>query len=114
RTVPPTEPFGAPANSGAAGTDYSNNCGTLVTEYNGIVPFRALGLVEDDVRDAYGNLITYQVTPELAGMDPSGYVGQAHEYCRTPIWIVGGVNSNPEKAAFCCVPGVEADGTMTV
>lgn len=95
-------PFGAPRNSGPNGTDMNLDCGALPTDYTGIVPFRALGLTEEDGKDAWGNLITYVAMPILAGFDPGNQ--NVHGQCRIQnVWIQG-ANMNPKKARFCCPP----------
>lgn len=102
-TNPTTEPYGAPNNSGAAGllgTGLTDDCTGGAGGYMGIVPFRALGLEEDAGRDGFGNLITYMVTPAMAGRGPNQNL--VHEQCRTPVWIEGGQNRNTVKAHLCC------------
>lgn len=72
---------------------------------NGIVPFRTLGLTQDDIMDGFGNPITYSIT-EAVSQVPTG---NAHDLCRTDnIWVMTIVtppstaNINPNKARFCC------------
>lgn len=98
---PSVEPFGSPRLSGVNGTDWQNTCGTspVLADFMGVLPFRVLGLEEENARDSYGNMITYAVSPVLAGYQSTNRV---HEMCRTSTWIKGGVNQNPAKARFCC------------
>ena len=105
--TPTVEPFGSPISSGATGTNFiETECGarTLPNDYIGIVPYRALGLTEDNVRDSYGNLITYAVAPVLA--EPvAASTRDVHSTCRTDIWvnpITGNTNLDKRKARFCC------------
>ena len=96
------EPLGAPRNSGSDGAELDNDCGTGVASHIGVVPWRVLGLDEELVRDGFGNMITYAVSPVLAGTTTGG-VDNVHAMCRqTDIWVQGGVNVNPGKARFCC------------
>lgn len=109
RSNPPpgNEPFGAPVGSGTTGTNILAACGgeTIPGDYIGIVPFRALGLSEDNVRDGYGNFLTYAVSPVLAGLT-TGTVNEVHEACRVQNrWVdMTGTpaNINPVKARVCC------------
>lgn len=112
------EPFGAERGSGSSGT----GMGSCNPSQNvGIVPFRTLGLAEDDVKDGWGNFLTYAVSVAFA-KDPSS--GQAHALCRKQnVWVDIGdpldpaddENLNPEKARFCCVsPAGAGPGTDLV
>lgn len=84
-----SEPFGAERGSGAAGSD-AGTCTS--TDAVGVVPFRTLGLQEDDVRDSWGNFITYHVSPAFA-INPSNIVDSDHdqiyEMCRSSDWVNG-------------------------
>jgi hypothetical protein len=67
------------------------------------VPFRTLGLNYDDVRDSFGNLITYRVsrTPTIPYADPIN--DDINNWCRhEPKWHNGVNDIDPDKAAFCC------------
>lgn len=80
-----SDPFGAEWNSGGSGA------GTCIGARSiGIVPFRALGLKEDDVRDAWGNFLTYHVSPVFAAnpdnIDDNDH-DRVHELCRSTAWI---------------------------
>lgn len=67
----------------------------------GIVPYRDLGLTQEQARDAYGNFITYAVNPNLAGAAVQTAVN-VFDACRiNTIWFASG-NKNPRKARFCC------------
>lgn len=79
---PVTEPWGAPAGSSTNGDNMTSRC-TTVGVLQGIVPFKVLGLTEEDAKDAYGNYITYAVNPSFdyirqnytrnwAAVDPDG------------------------------------------
>lgn len=79
------EPFGAERGSGGSG---AGNC--VGADAVGIVPFRALGLDESDVRDGWGNLISYHVSPVFAvNQDdvPDNDHDRIHEFCRSSAWI---------------------------
>lgn len=100
--VPGSQLFGSPRGSGNDGMNYSAACAAGAfngNDYIGIVPFRAIGLAEDDVKDGFGNFITYEVSPILSGKRNGTAV---HEQCRLPKTWIDGVNKNPGKAAFCC------------
>jgi prepilin-type N-terminal cleavage/methylation domain-containing protein len=112
--APAVEPFGSPRNSGADGLNTNAQCNTNVgnllnsdlNNFVGIIPFRALGISEEDARDGYGRFITYAVSPVLAGEDDTALSGgnQIHEQCRTAAWIPTLTNVNPNKARICCPP----------
>jgi hypothetical protein len=100
------EPFGAPVRSGVNGTITTNTCsasGAAVSDHVGFIPFLALGLTSDQAKDAYGNFITYKVTPYFAGYNPTGNL---HQQCLTAIWMTSQAsprsNRNLPKANFCC------------
>lgn len=116
RRTAAVEPYGSPLNSGANGTQVMATCGGVVTGNNnaaignfaGIVPFRVLGLKEEDVRDAWGHFITYKAAPILTGRDADSQLSNnavnsdVHMLCRQGRWIRNGANQNPAKASFCC------------
>jgi prepilin-type N-terminal cleavage/methylation domain-containing protein len=64
---------------------------------DGVLPFRDLGLTQDQATDGYGNPFTYIV----AGAAVNPAAAQIHAMCRTDSWVAGG-NRNPDKATFCC------------
>ncbi len=114
------EPFGAPRGSGALGVDVGAPCATTVTagatlgNFVGIVPFRALGIDLEAIRDGYGHFITYAVSPVMAGRDANSQGAEAddiHAQCRTQAWIDQDDNNpinpnrnlNPRNAFLCCV-----------
>jgi len=106
---PSVEPFGYPRNGGTTGLTQtycgsSMTVGSMASQF-GIVPFNVLGLSEDQVKDAYGNFITYEVTGSVTGMDTASAAqqGKVQQLCRTAPWIdPNGVNKNLAKAKFCC------------
>jgi hypothetical protein len=76
------------------------NCANTAADRTGIVPFRTLGLTQQDVTDGYGNPIDYTVSKLAA--DPS-VVSQVHYDCRnSTTWNTSGSNANADKARFCC------------
>ncbi len=101
-------------------------CGT--TDFEGILPFQALGLTYDQILDGWGRPFTYAVSPVFAqdndlsddnfDLDGDGDLTEpqnrqtpatndedevmVHPRCRTPAWIVSGDNVNTQKAFFCC------------
>jgi prepilin-type N-terminal cleavage/methylation domain-containing protein len=103
-------PYGYPRNSNSDGMGYATNtCGAgAVTSANnkGMVPFKALGLSEENVTDSYGNLITYAVNQYLTRFNASTRTSdnpRVHDMCRrSPAWIENGVNKNLLKAYLCC------------
>lgn len=97
-----SEPYGAETGSGSAGAGVGDcdepGAGERV---EGIVPFKTLGMTLDDVRDGWGNMITYRVSPAFA-RNPAAGAG-AHMRCRVDnVWVSGGANRQPAKARFCC------------
>ena len=101
-------PYGSPRRSGSNGLDFvKDNCGTSMESYVGIIPFRAIGLTEDQVRDNYGNMITYAVSPAMTNEEykqDDMNSGDVHAMCRRPQWMEtsGGANKNSLKARVCC------------
>src|SRR5690606_18359919 len=76
-------------------------------DYVGILPFRTLGLTEDQVTDAWGNLMTYAVSPALAQDMNAGTTHMVHDHCRSiswtgAVWRSGGDVMNRRKAMLCC------------
>lgn len=75
----------------------------------GIVPYVALGLTAEQVRDSYGNFFTYVVNPLLATNNVQTNAtaqSQVHDSCRinNGIWITASsLNKNQRKALFCCM-----------
>lgn len=98
---PSTEDFGTPP-----GTAVRQSCNVLPARVRGIVPFRVLGLSEDDVKDAYGNYITYAVSPvfdyDKANLGVYDTNFRVHRNCLTPEWTEGNKFWNMRKAKFCC------------
>ncbi|GJL85985.1 MAG: hypothetical protein DHS20C02_17600 [Micavibrio sp.] len=93
------EPFGSEGGSNATGTSIGGCAGA--GRADGLVPFFTLQLGEDDVRDGWGNYITYKVNPDFTE-DPEEEGTDVHASCRTTEWIEAGRNKNAEKARFCC------------
>jgi uncharacterized membrane protein YgcG len=107
------EPFGAQRGSGAGGLN--NGLCTNAADALGIVPFKTLGLNEDDARDEWGNYFTFRVSTSLGnnGYDPSlpqNHPSQPllHDMCREMgVWVFPSTTGpnmhiDPAKAAFCC------------
>lgn len=84
-------------------------------ERTGIVPFRDLGLQQDDIIDGYGNPFTYVVSDAAVNPDDTA----VHQSCRVvspwfphdPVapTVPLGPNNHPRKAAFCCQQATGAD-----
>lgn len=101
------EPFGAEHGSGNSGTNEGSCSGS--SEIIGIVPFKTLGLTENDVLDEWGHYLTYRTSNILGQTDPNATPApKVHAYCRIKDeWVVtggggGDKNINPRKAIFCC------------
>lgn len=96
------EPFGAERGSGNSGTNEGSCSGD--SEIIGIVPFKTLGLTENDVRDEWGHYLTYRTSNILGRTDPNATPPpKVHDFCRIKDeWVVQGQNINPRKAIFCC------------
>lgn len=92
------QPYGAEIGSGAAGSAVGSCPPGGPVE--GIVPFLTLGLDPDDVRDGWGNFVTYRVSPVFA-LDTAA-AAEIHKRCRTNGVWVSVSNRNPSKARFCC------------
>jgi hypothetical protein len=119
--------FGFSIGSVPADPSGGGNC-TAAGEWEGIVPFRTLGLSAYDVVDGWGNYLTYRVSPvsanPLAGTvydTPAGPTNpKIFRRCRRFPWFDDGlqvytqanqpyysaaaptVNVYPAKALFCC------------
>lgn len=108
--------YGTPVNSGAARDQFATNrgCGLNARDYIGIVPFRVLGLNESQVRDNYGNLLTYAVSAAMTEYDATDLAtGDVNGVCRTtPVWhdAVTAQNRNVFKARVCC-PDLQPNAT---
>jgi prepilin-type N-terminal cleavage/methylation domain-containing protein len=114
------EPFGAEMGSGPGGKLVPMDCGTDAKGWEGIVPFKALGIPVEWIKDG-GHFITYAISPGFA-QDVSKDSISVHARCRTADWfdagIVYGPNINDPKtnqqaanvvlpknarrARFCC------------
>jgi len=114
------EPFGAEEGSGPGGKVVPMDCGMDPKHWEGIVPFRTLGIPVDWIRDG-GHFITYAVSPGFA-QDVSQEAIPVHSRCRTADWFNAGIvyapdindpktnrqaenvllPKNARKARFCC------------
>lgn len=110
QSAPDDEPFGAERGSGTNGTNIGS-CLTFI-EQEGIVPYRTLGIRQEDVIDGFGSYFTYRVSPAFTDNDDSDDTVQ--DNCRSPEWMSGGVNINPDKARFCCPPTDSHGGPFNV
>lgn len=108
--APNNPPFGYERGSGTDGSLTPGTCndgaGAPVLT-SGIVPFRTLGLSEEDVVDGFGNFFTYNVS-QVFTQDPNANL-PVYASCRTLDWMYeDGTNTsmlrnrNPAKARFCC------------
>lgn len=112
------EPFGTPRGSGADGTDTNVACMINSADNyvpRGIVPFKVLGLSEDQVRDAWGSYFTYAIPAQFDRYKINMYDREeiVHHSCRTARWIdpASGKNKNIKKAFFCCPRDVSYGGS---
>lgn len=124
----PADP-GVARNTSAFGREDRNGPGDACDggRFEGLLPFRALGLQERDAIDAWGNFFTYAVSPVFTNLDGIADENstQVYEGCLMEgLWVNdkrlmlpdGGTpdnmpvpdtvmkNLNPRKAKFCC-PG---------
>ena len=80
----------------------------------GIVPFLALGIPEESIKDGWGRYITYAVSPVFAQINDNITTaaarstaaaddqGRAHVSCHDGSWYDNEDNVNAVKAKFCC------------
>lgn len=115
---PTAEPFGAERGSDVSGADFGVCSGTVNAE--GIVPYRVLGLRPQDIRDGWGNYLTYHVTPIFA-VDPAAPVtdfDKVHERCRSQDWFPDGDDIYGDKSAYTAVqedfPGTSTSFAKTL
>ncbi len=114
------EPFGAEEGSGPGGKIVPMDCGMDPKHWEGIVPFKTLGIPVDWIRDN-GHFITYAINPGFA-QDVSRDSIPVHARCRTADWFNAGIvygphindpktnkpaenvvlPKNARKARFCC------------
>ena len=108
-------PFGYERNSGADGSTVPISCGAAANKF-GIVPFKTLGIPRDWVIDAWGNYITYAISPAFSVDTTVDF--PVHSRCRTAEWYNSAmtyeadtpnfsippisVHLSPRKARFCC------------
>lgn len=90
----------------AGGSVTPQNCTTDPARWDGVVPFRTLGLPEDLRYDGWGRLITYAISPAFS-QNPQNENMNVHPLCRTGEWYYNNagnqlVHKNPGKARFCC------------
>ena len=85
-----------------------------VGETIGIIPYKDLGMRQEQVLDGYGNYITYVLNPAY-GTDAQANAN-ANSACRVAgLWIDTTLlplpkNKNPRKAKFCCAVGLPSPG----
>ena len=90
------------------------DCSGSTQSFQGIVPFKTLGLAQTDIIDGYGNPFTYVVSDAVLDGALSHRVGrnppmgsstytpiQTEAKCRMGSWM-SGANLNKAKAVFCC------------
>ena len=108
-------PFGYERNSGTDGSTVPTTCGAAANKF-GIVPFKTLGIPRDWVIDAWGNYITYAISPAFSVDTTVDF--PVHSRCRTAEWYNSAmtyeadtpnfsvapisVHLSPRKARFCC------------
>jgi prepilin-type N-terminal cleavage/methylation domain-containing protein len=122
-----SEPFGSEMGSGPGGKIVPTDCGTDPKDWEGVVPFKTLGIPVDWIKDS-GHYITYAVSPGFA-QDISKDAIPVHARCRTTDWFNAGVvyapnindpktnkqaenivlPKNARKARFCCSGGFLTD-----
>jgi type II secretory pathway pseudopilin PulG len=122
-------PWGFETGSGKAGNKMPVDCGVDPARWEGIVPFRTLNIPADWIRDAWGNYITYAISPAFS-QDVSNSAIPVHRRCRTGDWftpamlyeqgVTDPATGSPaqnvllpkaaRKARFCCpgaLPGTD-------
>lgn len=86
------------ASSAGSETAYSSTTGCANNQVRGVVPWRAIGLAEQDITDGWGNRFTYRVASDFAAQgamnftrcDPAGTrvantsVDSVNGYCANP------------------------------
>lgn len=105
-------PFGFEIGSGSTGGTVPDGCGATAN-WQGIVPFRTLGIPPEWVVDSSDNYFTYAISPGFT-RDPDLATAVVHERCRTADWYTADLmyksgmyppvlaNKNKRKARFCC------------
>lgn len=101
----PASPAGGnPANLNFGLEDISAPNATSCTggRTEGIVPYRTLNIDVTDVKDAWGNYITYAVSPVFVDIQADS--NSVYYRCRTAFWQNVTTNTNYDrfKARFCC------------
>jgi len=103
-STPGIETFGYPHNSGAGGANFDTaDCGG---QFIGILPFKVLGISEEQAKDSYGNFFTYAVNPpmtEYNRLAPNNTTALQNA-CSGPVWIDTAGNLKNEKKAHVCCP----------
>jgi prepilin-type N-terminal cleavage/methylation domain-containing protein len=122
-------PWGFEAGSGAAGNVIPSDCGSDPARWEGIVPFRTLGIPVEWIRDSSNHFITYAISPAFS-QDVSQDTVPVHSRCRTAEWFVAAeaydrtvtdpntdqpasnvlLPKSERKARFCCsgaLPGTD-------
>ncbi len=118
----PADPAAAAASAGVEknnGRCFTTTTGattgySIANAATGILPWRTLGLSEEDARDSWGRYFTYKPAPHLtmdtrsatSFVSTSGSNAVVHDACRTPQWFArNGFSTshvNRPKALFCC------------
>ncbi|MEZ0259722.1 MAG: hypothetical protein ACAH80_01850 [Alphaproteobacteria bacterium] len=106
-------PYGAERGSGTSGTA-SGSCSTTTSLQDGIVPFKTIGLMEEDIKDAWGRYLTYHMNTlvSLSAADAASYLAanpnfKVHDLCRVKdVWVDRGCGTNcnwyPQQTMACC------------
>jgi prepilin-type N-terminal cleavage/methylation domain-containing protein len=98
-----------PAEADAAAADFGRplgytaaepwgECDGASDERRGIVPYRVLGLTQQDITDGWKRPFSYTV--DAKAVEPED--NNVHARCRLDPGWMSGTNLNPGKASFCC------------
>jgi prepilin-type N-terminal cleavage/methylation domain-containing protein len=103
---PGVEPFGSSRGSGPDGQNFATTtCGIDPKLFNGILPFKTLGLSEEQAKDSYGNFFTYAVNPAMTQFNPASPTFNntiVQNACVGRGWGDGVTPKNIIKANVCC------------